>query len=249
MSWRDAGAFVWHPTAIDPVALGQELRANGFGWAAIFVQDGTTAAPVDPLWIQKFREASGLPLGGWGALRTNPVGEAELVHRLIGRYGLDFYVADAEAEYGYTGPGGTSGVRFRRSASFAGEFRKLEPGLPAAVTSYCRPDEHDLDWKAWNTAGFDFLPEAYVNDLGASVDPATCVAGAARFFPADRVHPIVGMYQGRLGLGSAAAYAHLLEQAGTKGFSVYLAEQGMTDAKWAAFGQAIRQLGIAEKPS
>jgi hypothetical protein len=62
------------------------------------------------------------------------------------------------------------------------------------------------------------------------------------------VHPIVGMYQGSLGLGSAAAYAQLLQAAGTKGFSVYLAEQGMTGAKWAAFGQAITNLGIAARP-
>lgn len=248
MSWREAGAFVWHPSSIDPAVLGQELRANGFGWAAIFIQDGATAAPIDPVWVERFRRASGLPLGGWGNLRTNPVAEADLVHRLLRRYGLDFYVADAEAEYGYTGPGGSSSLRYGRSAAFVGEFRKLEPDLPAAVASYCRPDEHDLDWKAWSSAGFDFLPEAYVNDLGVAASPATCVAGAAGFFPADRVHPIVGMYQGRLGLGSAATYARLLRQAGTSGFSVYLAEEGMTAAKWAAFGQAISDLQIAERP-
>jgi hypothetical protein len=248
MSWRDAGAFVWHPGSIDPAVLGQELRANGFGWAAIFIQDGTTAAPIDAAWIDRFRSASGLPLGGWGVLRTNPAGEADLIHQLLVRYGLDFYVADAEAEYGYTGPGGRSSVRLRRSAAFVGEFRRLEPDLPAAVASYCRPDQHDLDWRAWSNAGFDFLPEAYVNDLGAAAAPAACAAGAAAFFPADRVHPIVGMYLGRLGLGSAATYARLLQQAGTRGFSVYLAEEGMTDAKWAAFGQAIRQLGVADQP-
>ena len=53
------------------------------------------------------------------------------------------------------------------------------------------------------------------------------------------MHPIVGMYAGKLGLGNAATYARLLRQAGTTGFSVYVAEQGMTDAKWAAFGKAI----------
>jgi len=248
MSWRTAGAFVWHPTAIDPAVLGQELRANGFGWAAVFVQDGTAAAPIDPVWIDRFRRASGLPLGGWGVLRTEPVQEADLVHRLLARYGLSFYVADAEAEYGYTGPTGRSGARFQRSAGFVGELRRLDPGLSAAVASYCRPDEHDLDWKAWSAAGFDFLPEAYVNELGPSAAPAACVAGAARYFPVDRVHPIVGMYAGRFGLGKAATYVRLLRQAGTTGFSVYVAEQGMTDAKWAAFGKAIHDLGIAETP-
>jgi hypothetical protein len=248
MSWTSAGAFVWHPDAIDPAALGNELRANGFGWVAVFVHDGTTAAAVDPVWIRRFRQASGLPVGGWGVLRADPAGEARLAAELVRRDGLDFYVADAEAEYGYTGPGGPSGARFIRSGTFVDTFRSLEPALPAAVASYCRPDRHDLDWKAWSDAGFDFLPEAYVNVLGASVDPAACVAGASGFFPAARVHPIVGMYRGALGLGSAAAYVQLLHAAGTAGFSVYLAEQGMTNAKWAAFGTAIRTLGIATRP-
>lgn len=114
---------------------------------------------------------------------------------------LDFYLADAEAGYGYTGPAGPSGVRFARSHEFADEFRRLEPRLPAAVASYCRPDQHDLDWKAWSSAGFAFLPEAYVNELGTAVDPSAGVVGAATYFRADRVHPIVGTHQGKLGLG------------------------------------------------
>jgi hypothetical protein len=248
MSWKDAGAFVWHWDSIDPTVLGSDLRRDGFGWAAVLIQDGATTLPIDPAWIARFRQASGLPLGGWGILRTDPLGEADLVHRLLAADGLDFYVADAEAEYAYSGTTGPSGARYKRSAEFTGEFRKLEPSLPAAVASYCRPDQHDLDWKTWAAAGFDFLPEAYVNELGAAADPASCVAGAAAFFPAGRVHPIVGMYQGSLGLGSATTYARLLHEAGTTGFSVYLAEQGMTDAKWAAFGGAIRRLGIASTP-
>jgi hypothetical protein len=248
MSWDDAGAFVWHPDSIDPGVLGSELRANGFGWAAIYVQDGSTAAPVDPAWIARFRQASGLPLGGWGVLRADAVGASRVADAQIRRYGLDFYIADAEAEYGYTGPTGKSGARFLRSRAFVGEFRRLEPSLPAAIASYCRPDQHDLDWKAWSGAGFDFLPEAYVNELGSAASPASCVAGASTWFPVARVHPIVGMYQGSLGLGSAADYAGLLQAAGTTGFSVYLAEQGMTGPKWAAFGQAIAKRGIAARP-
>jgi hypothetical protein len=181
-------------------------------------------------------------------LRTDPVQEAELARTLISRYHLDFYVADAEAEYGYTGPDGSSGARFDRSRTFVDEFRRLEPVLPAAVASYCRPDQHDLDWKSWSAAGFDFLPEAYVNELGAAVNPSACVSGAAAYFPAGRVHPIVGMYQGKLALGVADSYTQLLHQAKTLGFSVYLAEQGMTAAKWTTFGKAITLLDIAAKP-
>ena len=248
MSWRTAGTFVWHPTSIDPALLGSELRTSGFGWAAVFLHDGLTSAPVDPVWIDRFRHASGLPLGGWGVLRTDPVHEAELAHTLIARYHLDFYVADAEAEYGYTGSGGPSGARFDRSRKFVDVFRRLEPVLPAALASYCRPDQHDLDWKSWSAAGFDFLPEAYVNELGPAVNPSACVSGAAAYFPVERVHPIVGMYQGKLALGAADSYTQLLHQAKTLGFSVYLAEQGMTAPKWATFGQAITQLDIAAKP-
>jgi hypothetical protein len=248
MSWSDAGAFVWHTDAIDPAVLGQELRTHGFGWAAIFVQDGATASAPDPAWIDRFRRASGLPLGGWGVLRSDPVREAEIAHGLIRRYGLDFYIADAEAEYGYTAANGPSGARYARSQSFVNQFRSLEPDLPAALASYCRPDQHDLDWKTWNQASFDFLPEAYVNVLGASVDPAVCVKAASGYFPTSHIHPIIGMYQGSLGLGSATTYAHLLHTAGTSGFSVYLAEQGMTNSKWATLGAAITNLHIATPP-
>jgi hypothetical protein len=56
------------------------------------------------------------------------------------------------------------------------------------------------------------------------------------------------VYQGKLALGAADTYAQLLHQAKTMGFSVYLAEQGMTAAKWTTFGKAITQLDIAAKP-
>lgn len=42
-----------------------------------------------------------------------------------------------------------------------------------------------------------------------------------------------------------ARYARLLEQAGTVGFSVYLAETRMTAAEWRALGDAIAKTGIA----
>jgi len=245
MSWQEAGAFVWHETDISPEALGQELRANGFGWVALFVQDGVTEDPVEGNWIARFRAASGLPVGGWGALRTDPVQEARLASSLVARDGLDFYIADAEAEYAYSGAGGPSRVRFDRSREFVSEFRRLEPALPAAVSSYCRPDQHDLDWKAWSAAGFAFLPQAYVNDFGREVTPAACVGAAANWFPSADVHPTIGMYPGALRSLGAAAYARLLAQAGTTGFSVYLAETRMTPAAWSILGAAIRDHRIA----
>lgn len=248
MSWEGAGAFVWHETAIDPQMLGSELRGNGFGWVAVLVHDGLTVDPVEGGWIRRFREASGLPVGGWGVLRGEPDGEATLAHNLVNRYGLDFYIANAEAEYKYSGDSGPSIERFERSQRFASAFRALNPDLPAALSSYCRADREDIDWKAWNSQGFAFLPQAYVNDFGAAVAPAACAEGATGFFPAEEVHPTVGMYRGQDDRVGPERYAPLLAEAHTVGFSVYLAENEIHRRDWRTFGQAISGLGIARRP-
>lgn len=245
MSWRSAGAFVWHETDVDPAALGQEMRANGFGWVAIRIHDGLASDPVDPTWIERFRAASGLPVGGWGVLRDQPQQEAQLASSLIGRYGLDFYIADAEAEYAYSGVDGPSSTRFARSEQFVAAFRALHPDLPAGLSSFCRPDQVDLDWAAWQRAGFVFLPQAYVSQLGPAAAPALCVQGAARYFPKEDVHPTLATYRDVHALPSPAAYSRMLAQAGTVGFSLYLAEVAMTPPSWQAYGKAIAQLRIA----
>jgi hypothetical protein len=104
---------------------------------------------------------------------------------------------------------------------------------------------HDLDWGAWRKAGFVFLPQAYVNDLGVEATPATCARGSRGFFPLDAVHPTIGMHPGQTSSLAAAAYAPLLDRAGTTGFSVYLAETRMTAEEWRSLGSAIGRLGIA----
>ena len=245
MSWLAAGAFVWHESDVDPGILGTALRDNGFGWVAVYLHDGTTEDPVEADWVRRFRVASGLPVGGWGVLRTEPRLEAELADALVRRYGLDFYIANAEAEYGYSGPDGQDGERYGRSQRFVRAFRTLQAALPAGLSSYCRADMHDLDWRAWRERGFVFLPQAYVNDLGAEVTPVSCVRGARGFFPPDAVHPTIGMHNGQSASLAAATYAPLLDRAGTTGFSVYLAETRMTPEEWQALGSAIATLGIA----
>ena len=136
-------------------------------------------------------------------------------------------------------------ARFDRSRAFARAFRALRPGLPAALSSYCRPDMHDLDWAAWHTADFVFLPQAYVNDFGAAAAPAACVSAAAPVFGAANVYPTIGMYPGARRPLTGAGYARLLRRAGTVGFSVYLAETRMDDREWQSLGAAIDSLGIA----
>ncbi len=186
-----------------------------------------------------------LPVGGWGALRARPVEEAGLASALVERYALDFYIADAEAEYGYSGPDGVDSERYGRSRRFVEAFRALRPTLPAGLSSYCRPDQHDLDWGAWSSAGFVFLPQAYVNDFGRGATPKACVDAARSYFPAASVHPTIGMYPGIRRSFRAEGYVGLLAQAGTVGFSVYLAETRMTPDEWDELGEAIAKRGIA----
>jgi hypothetical protein len=248
-SWEAAGAFVWHETDLEPTLLGRVLRESGFGWAAVRLHDGLEEDPVEADWVYRFRLASGLPVGGWGVLRTDPEREAALASELVDRYGLDFYIANPEVEYEFSGAGGPSAERSGRSTRFVSAFRSLRPApFPAGLSSYCRPDRHDIDWASWRHAGFVFLPEAYVNDVGADVAPASCVAGARGVFPRTDIHPTIGMHVGAEGVLDVATYVDLLAQARTVGFSVYLAETRMTDADWRALGAAIDERGIAVRP-
>ncbi|MGI8479242.1 MAG: hypothetical protein ACR2M2_05210 [Gaiellaceae bacterium] len=249
MSWAGAGAFVWHETDVAPEALGLQLRDAGFSWVAVLIHDGLTVDPVEGDWVRRFRAASGLLVGGWGVLRTEPEREADLAHRLLDHYSLDFYVAHPEAEYTFSNDDGPSGERYERSERFVQLFRALEPDTPAAISSYCRADTQDIDWRAWNRSGFVFLPQAYANDFGGAASPAACAEGAAGFFPSDAVHPTVGVYAGQGESPSPERYTALLDEAGTVGFSVYLAETGMYAGDWDTFGSAIAELEIARLPA
>jgi hypothetical protein len=245
ISWAGAGAFVWHETDVSPEALGVQLRENGFSWVAVLIHDGTEVDPVEGDWVRRFRAASRLPVGGWGVLRTEPELEAELAHRLLDHNSLDFYIANPEAEYKFSSDDGQSGERYGRSQRFVDSFRALEQDTPAAISSYCRADTQDIDWGAWNDSGFVFLPQAYVNDFGGAASPAACAEGAAEFFPPNAVHPTVGVYAGQEGEPSPERYVALLEEAGTVGFSVYLAETRMHPEHWRTYGDAIAEFAIA----
>jgi hypothetical protein len=153
MSWSSAGGLIVHPNQIDPVLAADEVRADGFGWIAVQIADGETALPSPSDWLARFRAASGVPVGGWSVLRDHPEAEAQLAATLLAQDHLDFYIADAEQEYGFTSGTEHSLAHKHRSGEFVAAFRDLEPTMSAALTSYCRPDEHDLDWAAWAAAG------------------------------------------------------------------------------------------------
>jgi hypothetical protein len=248
MSWDDAGGIVWHTGDVDPRWLGETMRAEGFGWVAVYLGGPTDPTTPDPSWLERFRAASGLPVGAWSVLGDDPGADAARAVQLIGANGFSFYIADAEQDYGYTDGTTHSSAQYARSRLFVDAFRAAEPNLPAAVSSYCRPDLHDLDWAAWARGGFDFLPQAYTNDLGANGAPAVCLRAAARWFAKSRVHPTVASYAGMYGFVPPARSVADLRAAGTTGFSIYPAEVNMSAQDWQVYGTAITALRIARRP-
>ena len=238
MSWNNAGAFVVHTHDVDPTWLGQQMRQAGFGWVAIYLGSSGNAEQIDPGWATRFIQASGLPVGGWTVLVGYPHSDAGFAATQLKRNGLTFYIANAEASYQ-----GKAGA----SQSFVTRFRQLEPNITAGLSSLC--DASGIGLAPWAQAGFAFLPQAYVNDFGNNVAPAVCVHAASPYFPLSSIHPTIGSYKGQRGFMSPQQYAPLLAAAGTTGFSVYNAETNMSAQAWQAFGQAIRQQGIAIKVS
>jgi len=232
--WDGAGALLWHPSAVDPAQFGATLRAAGFGWAAVYFGEAGVAHPPSAEWIARFRQASGLPVGGWSVLGDDPEADAAVATQGIAQYGFSFYIADAES---------TDPAQPQRSADFVAAFRAAEPTLPAGLSSLCHAEGVGL--APWAQAGFAFLPQAYVNDFGTGVSPSACVQAAAPWFPISQVHPTVASYRGLLGTVKPRSFTHLLKQAGTIGFSIFPAEAGMTAKNWQAYGQAIAKLHIA----
>ena len=200
-----------------PWTLGDELRRAGFSWVALQVNDGLTMRELDPLWIDVLR-ADGLTVGGWGAEEQHPLVDAVIAHLQVQRYGLDFYIANAERPYESNQNGGW------RSRNFVGVFRYLEPTLPAALVTLGAapaPFVIPIDWAAWRNAGFELLPEAYYNKTRV-YRPDLTVAHALRagWAPED-VHPVIGVW----GHYPASRYVPLLQADGAQGFSVFLADQ------------------------
>ena len=200
-----------------PSKLADELAADGFSWIAIQIHNGLVVRSIDPTWLRVFR-AHGLAVGGWGVELKHPRREARLGARLVNRYGLDFYIADAEAPYKVD-----SGGVWGRSQAFTRAFRALEPTLPAALTTYGAPTctcVFPIDYGAWRRAHFALLPQAFYNQF-REYRPDRTVAHALRAgWRRGDVHPVIGVYHGY----AAARYVPLLRRARTTGFSVFVAE-------------------------
>ena len=224
-----AGVFVDNPGNLPgPWGLAVQLEQNHFDWVAFHVTNGLNQIELDPMWIDVFRE-HGISVGGWGFEEEHPLIDAVLADLAVRTYGLDFYIADAEAPYLQT----KKVHGWKRSKTFVDVFRSLQPTLPAALTTYGAAAPGyvmPLDYASWRNAGFELLPQAYYNQFPLVYRPDMTVAHSLRAgWTLDQVHPVIGVYRKY----PAANYVPLLEAAGTHGFSVFLGDQA-TAADYAA---------------
>ena len=204
-----------------PFALADELQRDHFTWVAFHVHNGTRVTyPLNQQWIDVMR-AHGLKVGLWGWEDSSPWLAAQLAAFQVRLAGADFYIADAEYDYERQ----RHTANWLNSRIFAATFRQWEPNLPAAMTTFgsARPPwVLPIDFGAWRDNGFDLLPQAYYNQFPKDDRPDMTVAHAKRAnWPLDRVHPVIGVYHQY----PAANYIPLLQQAGTTGYSVFLADQ------------------------
>ena len=204
-----------------PAGLATELEKAHFSWVAFHAHNGSWASyGVNPDWVAVMR-AHGLKVGLWGWEDGAPWLAAQLAAFEVRISGADFYIADAEWDY----------LRARHSAAwyrskiFATTFRRYEPTLPAALTTFGAADAPwvlPIDFASWRNNDFDLLPQAYYNQFPKVDRPDLTVAHAKRAgWPVSRVHPVVGVYHHY----PAARYVPLLQAAGTTGYSVFVGDQ------------------------
>lgn len=210
------GVFMDNPQNFpDPETLGTWLEDAHFTWVAMHVDDLPTFEAVDQHWIDTLR-AHGLRVGVWGAEGVNVASDVAIANYAIQTWGFDFYLADAENPFEKKGA--------YRSGQFVRAFRALQPTIPAALVTLGAaraPWVLPIDFAAWRNGGFDLLPEAYYNQY-PGYRPDLTVAHAQRAgWSLDAVHPVIGVYHHY----SAAKYVPLLQGLGTRGFSVFLADQ------------------------
>jgi hypothetical protein len=222
------GVFIDNPMDFpDAPTLAAQLEAAHFTWIAFHIDDVGTLDWTPPSWLQVMRD-NGIEVGAWGAEGLDPIASAAVADLAVRTYGFDFYIADAEGPYERI----KAGNGYWRSSMFVRAFRALQPTIPSALVTLGAakaPWVLPIDFNAWRSGGFDLLPEAYYNQY-PGYRPDLTVAHAQRAgWSLSAVHPVIGVYHHY----PAAKYVPLLQNLGTRGFSVFLGDQ-MTVADFTA---------------
>jgi len=213
------GMFVDNPQDFpDPETVARWLTGAHFTWVAFHVDDVGTLEWTSAHWLEVMR-ANGIEVGAWGAEGLDPIASAAVADLAVRTYGFDFYIADAEGPY----EGKRASIGWDRSPTFVRAFRALQPTIPAALVTLGAakaPYVLPIDFGAWRNGGFELLPEAYYNQYpGYRPDLTVAHAQRAGWSLVD-VHPVIGVYHDY----PAANYVPLLQNLGTRGFSVFLGD-------------------------
>jgi hypothetical protein len=229
------GVFVDNPMNFpDAPTLATQLETNHFTWVALHLDDVFTIEWTDPSWIPTMR-AHGIAVGVWGVASPNPIASAGIADLVIRSFPFDFYIADAEEPY----MGKHRSLAWERSAEYVRAFRALQPTIPAALVTLGAakaPWVLPIDFAAWRNGGFELLPEAYYNQYPGDRPDLTVAHALRAGWPLALVHPVIGVYHHY----PASRYVSLLQNLGTRGFSVFLGDQ-MTPADYVALSGVAAQ--------
>ena len=217
----------------DPTAVATLAARHGLTWLSAQAFAGTQVLDTD--WLHKMRQATtkaGLHLavhGYIGRPQPRPETEAEAVSDAIRRAQADFAIVDAEDEYEKAPPG--------TSKRFAVAYRQLRPHFHSYFSSFGRPSLHgDLDWKAWASAGFAGMPQAYQNLNPAFLRPSSCVDDWAQFFVRSDLRPTLGCFaEGGHGRLTTAQLVQSVREVPSLRFNVYR-HGTVTDTELTALG-------------
>lgn len=222
------GVFVDNPQDFpDPETVAGWLQSAHFTWIALHIDDVGTLDWTDPTWLPTMR-AHGISVGLWGVAGLNPIAGAAVANLAIDLYSPDFYIADAEEPY----MGKPRSTDWERSEVFIRAFRALQPTIPSALVTLGAakaPYVLPIDFAAWRHGGFDLLPEAYYNQYKGDRPDLTVAHAQRAGWALSAVHPVIGVYHHY----PASNYVPLLQNLGTRGFSVFLGDQ-MSPADFAA---------------
>jgi len=237
------GMFVASAGAIDPAALAAKCRAAGVTWVSLQIANpgavGENVAALQSGWADRLRE-QGIKVGFWGvSYGENAATDARTHAQLTAQYEGDFFIANCEGAF-QDGQGDVSRNRAYAEAFQAEAARQGIGGVPRALSSMGRVA---LDMKPWIDGGWDAMPQAYWNSY-EHYQPSLCTKFYEDWgWPKGRIHPTIATYdsssEGNARPKSIAEYAADLKAAGTTGFSYYLPESYLDDAKWAELGAAI----------
>lgn len=218
---------------------------------ALKIHHGLQPASFDLAdWARRFRAAApGIVLGGWGVTDGEFEAESmgELAAFLTRTAGLSFYIADSEYpqlegvlhEQRFIG-------RFRASLPFPFPLAVTPLGSGAVNPNTGEPWILPNDWAAWRAARAAVLPQAYWQDAAEYAVPVTVRHAQLAGFDPRSVHPMVGLYGGKIGpRPTVAQIGEQLRAGGTVGFSLFLLEYA-TDTELDQIAALVREGKVAQ---